>query len=89
MEHPESLDFTQLLNNSLATHPARARKQSAFTHVTSRGSLKRPLADTDMLSEIKVRCRARQVREGAVRSPSRRICQVSDVVCVCLKRFSK
>ncbi|KAL5259712.1 hypothetical protein ACHWQZ_G009977 [Mnemiopsis leidyi] len=53
VEHPESLDFTQLLNNSLATHPARARKQSAFTHVTSRGSLKRPLADTDMLSEIK------------------------------------
>lgn len=53
VEHPESLDFTQLLNNSLATHPSRVRKQSAFTHVTGRSNLKRPLSDPDLLSEIK------------------------------------
>ena len=89
MEHPESLDFTQLLNNSLATHPSRVRKQSAFTHVTGRSGLKRPLSDPDLLSEIKVR---RGVRLGGgggacagkeLHGSSHGTCQVHDV-----KRFS-
>jgi len=36
VEHPESLDFTQMLNTALRTHPLRSRRvTSAFSHVSS------------------------------------------------------
>lgn len=54
VEHPESLDFTQLLNKALSTHPLRAtRKQSAFTSVQSSNPAKRRASAPDILVATK------------------------------------
>ena len=55
VEHPESLDFTQLLNNALKTHPTRTRKPSAFTHVQGPGPAKRAPGNNDFVNTFKVR----------------------------------
>ena len=57
VERPESLDFTNMLNKALATHPLRSMqgKMSAFTNVASRLNLKRQASPDHVDHEMKVR----------------------------------